>query len=149
MHTEDQPMEVGRLLRELMISIHRYVGEQLSEHDLGDMKGPQSMALGYIIKASKEDEVFGKDLEKMMNIRKSSSSELIGRLIKNGYVTTEKSEKDGRYKRLIVTEEGYAAFQKVHELFVQVEDALTAGLSEEEVAQLKATLHHLHKNVQF
>lgn len=148
MKDEHQPMYIGGLLRELTIAVHRNIGVELSEHELGDMKGPQSMALGYIIHASTKDELYVKDLEKYMKIRKSTASELVSRLEKNGYVRTEKSQKDGRLKRLIVTEEGHEAQDRILYLLQEVDDRLVAGLSQEEVDTFVRILNKLIQNMQ-
>lgn len=145
---EDHPITTGGLIRESMIAIHRKMGIELSKHDLGDMKGPQSMALGYLIVASEQGEVFAKDLEKFMKIRKSTASELVSRLIKNGYVTTERSKKDGRLKRLIVTEKGIEAHSKIHNIMIEVEEELTRGFSEDQVKVFEKMLMKTIKNMQ-
>ena len=144
---EDRPLYIGGLLRELTIAVHRNIGVELSEHELGDMKGPQSMALGYLIHASAQDEIYVKDLEKYMKIRKSTASELVSRLEKNGYVKTEKSQKDGRLKRLIVTEEGHAARDRILQFLQARDDRLVAGLSKEEVDTLVNLLNRLIQNM--
>ena len=135
------------MLRELTIAVHRNIGVELSEHELGDMKGPQSMALGYLIHASAQDEIYVKDLEKYMKIRKSTASELVSRLEKNGYVKTEKSQKDGRLKRLIVTEEGHAAHDRILQFLQEIDDRLVEGLSKEEVDILVNLLNRLIQNM--
>ena len=144
---EDHPLYIGGLLRELTIAVHRNIGVELSEHELGDMKGPQSMALGYLIHASAQDEIYVKDLEKYMKIRKSTASELVSRLEKNGYVKTEKSQKDGRLKRLIVTEEGHAAHDRILQFLQEIDDRLVEGLSKEEVDILVNLLNRLIQNM--
>lgn len=144
---EDRPLYIGGLLRELTIAIHRNIGVELSEHELGDMKGPQSMALGYLIHASAQDEIYVKDLEKYMKIRKSTASELVSRLEKNGYVKTEKSQKDGRLKRLIVTEEGHAAHDRILQFLQEIDDRLVEGLSKEEVDTFVNLLNRLIQNM--
>ena len=144
---EERPLYIGGLLRELTIAVHRNIGVELSEHELGDMKGPQSMALGYLIHASAQDEIYVKDLEKYMKIRKSTASELVSRLEKNGYVKTEKSQKDGRLKRLIVTEEGHAAHDRILQFLQEIDDRLVEGLSKEEVDILVNLLNRLIQNM--
>lgn len=147
MKHEDRPLYIGGLLRELTIAVHRNIGVELSEHELGDMKGPQSMALGYLIHASAQDEIYVKDLEKYMKIRKSTASELVSRLEKNGYVKTEKSQKDGRLKRLIVTEEGHAAHDRILQFLQEIDDRLVEGLSKEEVDTFVNLLNRLIQNM--
>lgn len=144
---EDRPLYIGGLLRELTIAVHRNIGVELSEHELGDMKGPQSMALGYLIHASAQDEIYVKDLEKYMKIRKSTASELVSRLEKNGYVKTEKSQKDGRLKRLIVTEEGHEVHDRILQLLQGIDDRLVEGLSKEEVDTFVNLLNRLIQNM--
>lgn len=147
MKHEDHPLYIGGLLRELTIAVHRNIGVELSEHELGDMKGPQSMALGYLIHASAQDEIYVKDLEKYMKIRKSTASELVSRLEKNGYVKTEKSQKDGRLKRLIVTEEGHEAHDRILQFLQEIDDRLVEGLSKEEVDTFVNLLNRLIQNM--
>lgn len=148
MTNEGQPLYIGGLLRELTIAVHRTIGVELSEHELGEMKGPQSMALGFIIHASEKDEIYVKDLAKFMKIRKSTASELVSRLEKNGYVKTEKSQKDGRLKQLIVTEEGQATHDNILRFLQDVDDQLVDGFSTEEVDMFVSMLKRLIQNMQ-
>lgn len=145
---QHHPTTIGGLIRGLTISIHRRIELEFSKYNVGDIKGPQFMALTFLIDQSKKGEVFTKDVEKFLNIRKSTASELVNRLIKNGYVRSEKSETDGRLKRLIVTEGGHAIHTQLHEIFKELENELTRGFSEEQRALFEKMLAKSIKNMQ-
>lgn len=142
------PTTIGGLLRGLTIASHRRVELEISKYNMGDIKGPQFMALTFLIEQNEKGEVFTKDVEKFLDVRKSTASELVNRLIKNGYVRSEKSETDGRLKRLIVTEEGHAARKQFHEIFKEIESELTRGFSEEQRALFEKMLAKSIKNMQ-
>ena len=64
----------------------------------------QALVLQYLIVETKKRDVFPKDLEEFLEIKPSSVTSLISNLERNGYLRRESLAKDGRYKKLVLTE---------------------------------------------
>lgn len=64
----------------------------------------------------------------------------IEKLVKQGFMTRQKSEQDKRAVVLCLTQQGTEAFAKISGLFSQWEQQRTQHMTEEEVAELKRLL---------
>ena len=68
----------------------------------------QALILHYIIVESEKRDIFPKDLEEFLEIKGSSITSLISNLERNGYLRRESLASDGRYKKLVLTEQTLA-----------------------------------------
>jgi DNA-binding MarR family transcriptional regulator len=81
------------------------------------------------------------DLAGLILLSKSGVTRLIDRMVEAGLVTREACASDRRVTYAEITEEGRATFQRSQPTFIQgVEEYFASHLSEEELAQLRATL---------
>ncbi|MBO0452893.1 MarR family winged helix-turn-helix transcriptional regulator [Candidatus Enterococcus murrayae] len=140
----NEPETIGFKIRELSLLIARYM-EQTNED--GHIRGPQGFALGYLVH-NRHKEIYQKDLEERLSIRKPTASNLVDRMIKNGFLTTAPSQKDKRLKRLIVTEKAIETTFEIEKQVEAIEKVLKQGISEEELAQFFATIQKLKQNIQ-
>ncbi|MDT2660594.1 MarR family transcriptional regulator [Enterococcus hulanensis] len=140
----NEPEIIGFRIRELSLLIGRYM-EQTYED--GHIRGPQGFALGYLVH-NRDKEIYQKDLEERLSIRKPTASNLVDRMIKNGFLTTAPSQKDKRLKRLIVTEKAIQATSEIERQVEACEKIMRQGVSEEELAQFFATLEKFKQNIQ-
>lgn len=83
-----------------------------------------------------------------MSIRKPTASNLVDRMIKNGFLTTAPSQKDKRLKQLIVTEKAIQTTIEVEKQIEGIEKVLKQGISEEELAQFFATMQKFKRNIE-
>lgn len=138
---------LGFEIRELSILIARYIEKEEPGSDLKKMRGPQAWALGYLSE-NQDREIYQKDLEKELSIRKPTASRLVDRMEKNGYITTVTSAKDKRFKRILITEEALENMKKVEGFISNLESRLTQGISEEELHAFIDTIGKIKKNIQ-
>lgn len=139
-----KPETIGFEVRELSLLIARYI-EKMSKG--GHFRGPQGFALGYLVH-NRDKEIYQKDLEEKLSIRKPTASNLVDRMIKNGFLTTAPSQKDKRLKQLIVTEKAIQTTIEVEKQIENVEKRLRQGISDEEMAQFYATMEKFKQNIQ-
>lgn len=139
-----KPETIGFEVRELSLLIARYI-EKMSQG--GHIRGPQGFALGYLVH-NRDKEIYQKDLEEKLSIRKPTASNLVDRMIKNGFLTTAPSQKDKRLKQLIVTEKAIQTTIEVEKQIENVEKRLRQGISDEEMAQFYATMEKFKQNIQ-
>ncbi|WP_236674800.1 MarR family winged helix-turn-helix transcriptional regulator [Enterococcus sp. BWR-S5] len=138
---------LGFEIRELSILIGRYIEKEELGNDLAKMRGPQAWALGFLSE-NRDREIYQKDLEKELSIRKPTASRLVDRMEKNGFITTVVSAKDKRFKQIIITEKALENMKKVESFVSNLEARLTQNISEEELRSFIDTIGKLKKNIQ-
>ena len=65
----------------------------------------QALTLHYLIVETENRDVYPKDIEEFLEIKGSSVNNLINNLERNGYLRRESVSHDGRYKKLVLTEQ--------------------------------------------
>lgn len=112
------------------------------------LTGVQAMALYHIVTKSKYSDVFPKDLEKLMYLKSSSVSSLLNYLEQSGFIRREALPDDGRYTRLVPTEQtrGFEA-----ELVKWVGDYVSsffAGIPEGDIGVFDSVLSRMLENME-
>ena len=107
----------------------------------------QNRILHYILMKSLERPVYQKDIEKEFRISKSTVTEVLQLMEKNGFITRESSKKDGRMKRLLPTQKALTIRQEVMENIRTVENKLKAGIREEDYRTCLKVLKKMSENL--
>ena len=102
--------------------------------------------MGYLYKHREED-VFQRDLEQAFRIRRSSASRLLSRMEEQGLIRRESVAQDARLKKLVLTEKAIALHSSVEARIRRMETMISAGLTEEEMAQFLATAAKIEQNL--
>lgn len=121
------------------------------------ISGSQSRILHYISEFSKKTEVYQKDVEEFFYLRRSTVTQTLQAMEKNGLIRRSSVARDARLKKLELTEAGQALEAKIHARVMQMEQRLRDCLSEEEITQFLsitdklgaelANLHVLHRSI--
>ena len=107
----------------------------------------QNRVLHYILARSLENPVYQKDIEKEFKVSKSTVTEILQLMEKNGFITRESSKKDGRMKRLLPTQKALTIRQEVMENIRTVENKLKAGIREEDYRTCLKVLKKMSENL--
>lgn len=107
----------------------------------------QNRILHYILMKSLERPVYQKDIEKEFRVSKSTVTEVLQLMEKNGFITRESSKKDGRMKRLLPTQKALTIRQEVIENIHTVEEKLKAGIREEDYRTCLRVLKKMSENL--
>lgn len=90
--------------------------------------------------------VYQKDIETEFQIKRSTASNLLTSMEKNGLITRRSVDHDARLKQVILTDKA----RKMHETFLvtakKVEENLARGLSDEELRNFFSTLDKISDN---
>ena len=100
----------------------------------------------YLMKHEKE-EVFQRDIEEAMNIRRSTATVLLQRMEKAGMLTREPVTYDARLKRIVLTDRAKELYHKIGQELATLEEVLTQGLSEEELEQFSMIMDKMKSNL--
>ena len=86
----------------------------------------QNRVLHYILAKSLENPVYQKDIEKEFRVSKSTVTEILQLMEKNGFIDRKSSKRDGRMKRIMPTEKANKKKKEVMENIRTVEEKLRA-----------------------
>lgn len=99
------------------------------------VSGSQSRILHYISEFSKKTEVYQKDVEDFFYLRRSTVTQTLQTMEKNGLIQRSSVARDARLKKLELTEAGQALEAQIHTRVMQMEHRLSDCLSEKEITQ--------------
>lgn len=113
-------------------------------------RGPSStniFILAYLF-GHQDSEVYQKDLEEVMNVRRSTISKVLQGMEKKNLVLREQAEHDSRLKRIKLTQESMDNILHWMEHFNTLAEKLTAGFTREELNQLSHLVKKAKKNLE-
>ena len=86
------------------------------------------------------------DIEEFLEIKGSSVNNLINNLERNGYLRRESVSHDGRYKKLVLTEQTRTMQADITERVMAYMRGMFVGISEEDLLVLDAVISKMEKN---
>ncbi|MCM1543775.1 MAG: MarR family transcriptional regulator [Ruminococcus sp.] len=101
--------------------------------------------IGFI--ANENRDVFQRDIEKELNIRRSTATNILKLMEKNGLLTRESVSSDARLKKLVLTEKAQELHEAVLENFKTLEEKLRRGISQQELDIFFNVLDKLNQNL--
>lgn len=138
---------IGFEIRELSILLTRYIEKEKTLNNFEDIQGLQVWTLGYLYK-NRRKVIFQKDIEREFSIRKSTTSSLVKRMIKNGFIEVKKgTQKDKRLKQLVLTDKAVSQIQAFKPHVHRLEEKITDNISPQELEQFKETLKKIKNNL--
>lgn len=109
-----------------------------------ELTGAQGHVIGYVSRRNaRGEEVFQKDLEKELTLRRSSVTGLLSAMEKNGFIKREGVEGDKRQKKIVLTEKAKAFDQSVTEYFDGLDKEIENIFTRDEYEKLKEYLNKI------
>lgn len=112
------------------------------------LTGFQGYLMGYLVREGGRKDIFQRDVEKHLEISRASVTSVLQLLEKNGFIRRESVKNDARLKKIVVTEKGLQANNRILELLDQMERNLVKGISEEEMELFISVLERIRKNLE-
>ncbi len=103
----------------------------------------QKWVLGYLVHHTDHD-IYQKELEDNLNIGKSTLSEILHTMEKDGLVERVSS---GRCKKIVMTEKSAQIDKIITRQIEETEEKLKRGISEEDVEQFICTIRKMIENM--
>ncbi|AYD41052.1 MarR family transcriptional regulator [Clostridium fermenticellae] len=138
-------MQIGRKINILAKRVHRRIDKEVSQYGITAV---QSRILGFIYYKSNKRDIFQKDIEEELDIRRSSVTSVLQLMEKNGYIRRVNVSEDARLKKIIITEKGLEIQKKVYDHIIEMENFLRSELNDEEISILINLLDRLCKKVE-
>ena len=137
-------MHIGKEIIILSTRIKRRMREESESMGLTDT---QSRVLQYIWEESREREVFQKDIEDEFGIRRSSVTQILQLMERDGLIIRESVQRDARLKKLTLTEKAEQIQKAMQGKIGEMEGKLEENISPKEKEILLDLLHRISKNL--
>ncbi len=139
----------GALVGQVFRVIRRAMDTRIAADVTPELTGVRGMLLGEIVRANKENrDVYQKDVEHWMQIRRSSVTAVLQAMEQDGFITRCSVEKDARLKRLVATPKGVAYHERIRLSIDNFERELQRGVAPERQAVARAVLEQVLANAQ-
>ncbi len=137
---------IGPEIRRLNNLIKREVDSSTVKNQLDRLTGLHGWVIGHI--ARQDGPVFQRDLEKRFSVRRSTMSNIMALMEKNGLITRQPYKGDARLKQILLTDRA-KEFDKIAQQDMQrIDRLLTDGISQAELAAFFATIDKIKTNLE-
>lgn len=134
--------DIGLLIKRLADKIKISVDVLLKEQDL---TFSQTLVISFL--CSQNGRATQKEIEEHLQVSHPTVVGIISRLEKNGFVSYHMDQKDRRNKIVCATEKALNTVDAMRVGKRQMEEKLTKGLSEEELAEFRRIINILCENI--
>lgn len=110
--------KIGKLIHTVDVKLKRRIDRLADSYDLTTV---QFIVMEWIYLLSKKQDVFQKDLEAVLDVRRSTISNVLGILEQKGYILRESFPTDARVKKLRLTASGEAIYLEFEAYLIQKE----------------------------
>ena len=139
--------------RKLGVEIHiadlllKRAGDACEEiHNEKQLTGTHGYFLGYLI-THDGSPVFQRDIEAAFGIRRSSASNVLGLMEKNGLIERCAVDEDARLKRIVVTDKGRVLHADTVKAFERISAQAVTGVPEADLDTFYAVLNTIQRNL--
>ena len=127
--------------------VKRYMDNDATKLYVDKMTGTHGWAIGYFYN-NKDRDIFQKDFEQQFDIRRSTASNILALMEKNGLITRESVPYDARLKKITLTRKAVEIHHTVESSFEKLEDTLSRGITEEELEVFYRVLDKINSNLE-
>lgn len=139
---------IGNDVRILSHQIHRWIENSPNKKKIDSCTGTNAWIIGYISdKTDEHVDVYQKDLERCFEITRSTASKVVNLMVEKGMIERQSVPWDARLKKLVLTDRGREIHNLMEDDFSVVEQTLSQGFSEEELARFFDYMHRMQKNM--
>lgn len=125
--------------------IARYL--MMNEEEKKNVPTPtQIQIIEYLVK-NQNKEVFQKDLEEVLNLRRATVSGVLQTMEKNKLIDRVVSNYDSRVKRIILNENTKQLFLEKHNDLLKIEKLITSGISKNDLDTFNRVISSMKNNL--
>ena len=111
------------------------------------ISGSQSRILHYISEFSRKSEVYQKDVEEFFYLRRSTVTQTLQTMEKNGLIRRSSVARDARLKKLVLTDTGRELHEKTKDMIDILEEQTIEGIAKEDLDTFYRVIDQLKSNV--
>lgn len=126
---------IGLELTKLNHKIIRALERELITSVDKNLSATTARIICYITENSPHQDIFQKDIEQFMGLKRASVSLILNTMEKNDFIVRQSVASDGRYKKILPTPKSQQYHQRIVQAFDTVEARMKLGLQELGVLQ--------------
>lgn len=127
--------------------VKRYIDSDTTKLYVDKMTGTHGWAVGYFY-SHRDRDVFQKDLEQEFEIRRSTASNILSLMEKNGLIKRESVPYDARLKKITLTDKAIEVQEQIDKNFEKMEATMRSGISEQEMNTFFNVLDKICNNLE-
>ena len=127
--------------------VKRYMDNDATKLYVDKMTGTHGWAIGFFYH-NRDRDVFQKDFEQEFNIRRSTASNILALIEKNGLITRENVPYDARLKKITLTQKALDVQSVVEKAFESLEDTIKKDITEEELRVFFRVIDKINNNLE-
>ena len=127
--------------------VKRHMDNDASKRYVEKMTGTHGWAIGFFYH-NRDRDVFQKDFEQEFNIRRSTASNILSLIEKNGLIKRESVPYDARLKKITLTQKAMDVQSIVDKAFENLEGTMRQGISEEELEVFFRVIDKINNNLE-
>lgn len=135
------------MLRVIQNQIKALIRKDIPKSDFAPQSQLQGGILGYLYH-HREEPVYQKDIEKEFRISRATATNTLQVMERNGLIVRRSQDRDGRLKRIFMTEEAAADHDRVDAHMAMMDERMLRGLTEGEVSDLYRYLDVIMRNLE-
>lgn len=127
--------------------VKRFMDNDATKLYVDKMTGTHGWAIGFFYH-NRDRDIFQKDFEQEFNIRRSTASNILALIEKNGLIVRESVPYDARLKKITLTQKAIEIQHIVESAFEKLEDTIQDGISPEELEVFYRVLDKINTNLE-
>ncbi|MFV0529649.1 MAG: MarR family winged helix-turn-helix transcriptional regulator [Lachnospiraceae bacterium] len=139
-------MEINMLSNLIHREIDRSIAKNAPELAKENVTGVNGRVIGFL-SAHADQDIFQKDIEEVLRIRRSTASTLLKGMEEKGYIHRESVAFDARLKKLVLTEKAINMQRKIIGDIERFENELRAGITDAELVVFESVIHKIRENL--
>ncbi|KZL92321.1 MarR family winged helix-turn-helix transcriptional regulator [Clostridium magnum] len=141
----DDKIHIGKQIFTFCNKLNRKIGKEASKYGVTSVQG---RILGFLNHKSDKKDIFQKDIEEELDIRRSSVTSVLQLMEKNGYIKRVSVCEDARLKKIVITDKGLETNKNVYSSILKIEKILRDELSDEETGMFVNLINRLAKKIE-
>lgn len=127
--------------------VKRYLDKDATKTYVDKMTGTHGWVIGYFYHNRHRD-MFQKDFEQEFNIRRSTASNILSLMEKNGLIVRESVPYDARLKKITLTQKAIDIQHIIENTFDMLEENMKKGISDEELEIFFIVIDKINENIE-
>ncbi len=137
---------LGFEIRTLNNYVKRLV-QSTKPKEFAESTGVHGWAMRYFYE-NRDKDIFQRDFEARFSIRRSTATNMLKLMEKNGLITREGVPYDARLKKIVLTEKAIEIHKKATKNIEMIENTLKKGITEEELEAFYGVIDKIKANLE-
>lgn len=137
---------IGFHLRTADVLAKRFQDSLSEINPVERLTGVQGWVIGYLYE-HRDSDIFQRDLEAVFSVRRSTMTNMLQLMEKNGFITREAVSHDARLKKIVLTPKAISTHEHVMQNIQATERKIIEGLTQEEIDVFLHIIKKIEKNL--